>query len=129
MSIIYIETPPDTVPCLYCSKQCNKDMSKDICYTQEYYCNNHYPLIVMFRCVQHITNPPNWFFNTVRITFNNLRLDYNFHANIWLEKFIPAEDHKWGSHWKEIDINVQDISIFDPIKKIASYLNLFKVWS
>ncbi len=125
---MYIEVPPDTVPCIYCGDVCIKTQQHDT--VVEYFCNNHGEAEVMFRCVQHKIDGPNWFFNVVKVTRNGWRLAWNFYSgkSADLEKFIPAEDRKWGSHWRQVQ-KVPAIFLYSPIKMISSFLNLYRVFS
>ena len=128
---LYFHSPPETVNCWYCGHICHPSDHEQI-HGVAYYCTHHEPLTVMFRCTQHKIDEPNWFFNTVRVTYKEkgLRLDHNFYAGprATLEKFIPAQDRKWGSHWKGIEILSSDILVATDIRSIYSYLNLYKVW-
>jgi hypothetical protein len=80
-SIIYMKEPPKSVECWYCKGPCYPDTVSQ--FGVAYYCFNHKPLEVFFRCVKRSVQPqetPSWFFNTIRITLKNLRLDHNFHS-------------------------------------------------
>ncbi len=125
---LYIESPPDTVLCIYCGNICAKTQPYDSII--EYFCNNHDNVEVMFRCAQHKIDGPNWFFNTIKVTRNGWRISWNFYSGNWagLEKFIPAEDRKWGSHWRQVH-KIPAIFLYSPINTISSYLNLYRVFS
>lgn len=125
---LYIESPPDTIPCAYCGEDCIKTQP----YTEivEYFCNNHGDVEVMFRCAHHKIEGPNWFFNGVKVTRDGWRLSWNFYAGklAWVEKFVPAQDRKWGSHWTKAG-EIPALFLYSPVKMISSFLNLYRVFS
>ena len=130
MKTLYIQDPPETIPCWYCAQPCQRGtMSETI---MEYECQNHLPLEVMFRCVQHQVDGPNWFFNVVKVTLKDWRLAWNFYAGdiAQLEKQMPERRNKNGSYWKTVYSEVPASFITtSPIEQLRSYLNLYKVWS
>lgn len=126
---LYIEEPPETIPCWYCRETCV--LTKPYTSVYEYFCLNHSPLKVMFGITQHQVPPPNWFFNRFKITLKNLRISHNLYSGrqAYLEKYRVYKEGFWGSGWDVIaDVDSQ-FFITTPINKIYSYLNLYKVWS
>lgn len=83
----------------------------------------------MFRCAKH--EGLGWFFNVIKVTRGKLRLSWNFYSGnwAWLEKLIPAEERKWGEHWKPIFMKIPALFLSSPIKIISSFLNLYRVFS
>lgn len=96
----------------------------------EYTCHNHGEAEVMFRCASHDNTKQLWFFNVVKVTRGDWRISWNFYSGKWaqIEKFVPAEDRKWGSHWRQVHDIPADF-LYSPVKIISSYLNLYRVWS
>ena len=125
---IFLKEPFDSVPCLYCEQPCQKtvcDADREL----RYYCQHHAPLEIFYRYVR--TGEQGWFFNTVRITLKDLRLDYHPCVGevVRLERLIPALHKCWGSHWKTIFTLPFNALLTFSIKQIYSFLNLYKVWS
>lgn len=128
MNDIQLIKPFDEVPCLYCEQPCPKtihDENREL----RYYCQHHAPLEVFYRYVKNGNHP--WFFNTVRITLNSLRLDYHPSVGevVRLDKLIPHKEKCWGEHWKTIFTFPFNVLLVFNIKQIYSFLNLYKVWS
>jgi predicted RNA-binding Zn-ribbon protein involved in translation (DUF1610 family) len=126
MTLLYIESPPDNIRCIYCGSACAKEVMYET--IVEYTCHNHGEAEVMFRCASH--SKTTWFFNVIKVTRGNWRISWNFYSGRWaqIEKLVPAEDKKWGSHWKLVH-NIFADFIYSPIGTISSYLNLYRVFS
>jgi len=129
---LYIEEAPATIPCWYCGETCypTTEPFADR-HATEYRCLRHEPLDVMFRCVKHDIPSPNVFFNTVRITLKDMRLDHNFYAGprAYLEWYRPAKDRCWGGEWRQVKVFPVDVMINTDLHQVYSLLNLYKVWS
>jgi hypothetical protein len=129
MNIPYIETPPDTIDCLYCGQPCVKTEPYRV--ITEYFCNNHGEAEVMFRCAKHDIEGPSWFFNVIKVTRGKWRLSWNFYAGkwAWLEKLVPHEEKKWGEHWAPVSTTIPSAILQCNIKIASSFLNLYRVFS
>jgi hypothetical protein len=129
MKTIYIDNPPDTISCIYCGNECIKTHPYGV--IVEYFCNNHGDTEVMFRCVQHLIEGPNWFFNVIKVTRGKWRLSWNFYAGpwAWLEKLVPHEERKWGEHWAPVLTKIPAVFLQSNIKIVSSFLNLYRVFS
>lgn len=126
MNLTYIETPPDTIDCTYCGQPCNKVEQYTV--ITEYFCFNHGEAEVMFRCAKH--EGLGWFFNVTKVTRGNWRLTWAPEGFYRLEKFIPAEDRKWGPHWAPVSTKIPGGPFLKSnIKIISSFLNLYRVFS
>lgn len=144
---LYIEDAPLEIPCLYCGQPCPKfhydqrlfptlDYSKS--YRWEYHCDRHPGLDIEVTCVKHDRAPPNWFFNRIAVTHNNLRLYWNFYAGDWAHleyrerrkdgsisewRFVHLQP--WPPKWQTYPVDI----LFQEPEKIKSFFKMYSVFS
>lgn len=148
MKTLYIDSPPDEIPCWYCGQPCPRfhqdqvlypSLVKGVSYSQrwEYHCNRHEELDIEVACVGH--GADKWFFNRIAVTHKTLRLYWNFYAGDWvhLEEYKQGLPGRSGGEWKFVSLRdwppkwkIYPTSILNHSAKwLLRFFKLYRVFS